>query len=203
MRNHLVCCYSYGYSQVLTYACAFSQNVYVLLRTYVLSQNCYTKTLSILTITRMLFSNVQGKCTIVSSCRACYYFHHSSPRWFTKSVHVVVSFQPAGKHLRQTFFGIPRIIFLNHFEMSGVNSKTSANSLPTINNWHHLFQYIKEIIFSYQGETIMYAHLYIYLYINLFCLNNILTNLMENHPLLGALYPPVLTLHGEQFRHGS
>jgi len=26
---------------------------------------------------------------------------------------------------------------------------------------------------------------------------------MENYPQLGALYPPVLTLHGEQFRYGS
>ena len=49
-------------------------------------------------ITWMFFSNAQSKCTIVSSCRACYYFHHSSPRWFTKSLNIVVSFQPAGKH---------------------------------------------------------------------------------------------------------
>ena len=104
-------------------------------------------------ITWMFPSNAQGECTIVSSCRVCYYFHHSSPCWFTKSLHIVVSIQPAGEHLRQTIPGFPRVAFLNHVQMSRVNSETSANCLPTTSNWHHLCQYIKVIILSYQKEV--------------------------------------------------
>ena len=85
--------------------------------------------------------------------------------------------------------------------------KTSTNSLPTTSNWHHLFQNIKKVIFSYQekgdvryqGEAIMllcmlteyqaygipnqtlsYSRHKIILFV---------TNLLENHPQWVVCFP--------------
>jgi len=100
----------------------------------------------------MLFSNAQSKSMVVSSCRVSYNFHHSLPCWFTKSLHIVVSIQPAGEHFWQTIFGFPGVVFINCFQTSRLNSETSTNGLPCTCNWHHLCQYIKVIILSYTGS---------------------------------------------------
>ena len=121
--------------------------IYIMLFTYY-NYTCAT----ILTVTLMLFSNAQGKSVIVSTCRICYYFHHCSPCRFTKSLHIVASLQPAGKHCWQTCSGVPSIVILNCFQTSKANSKTYTNGLPTTGNWRHLFQQVKKIIVSYQGE---------------------------------------------------
>ena len=69
-----------------------------------------------------------------------------------KSLNIVVSFYPACMHV-----SISDTQSLESPEMSfcqDVQNRCKDN-FPTINSWHHLFQYIKEIIFSYQGETKM------------------------------------------------
>jgi len=90
--------------------------------------------------TCVFLCNLWGKWRVFPTCRMSHNFHHSSPGWLTKLLHIVVFLQPTFKHCSHAFFRTT-MFFPNSCQSFTIQSKPYAYSIPTSSNWIDLPQY--------------------------------------------------------------